>query len=60
MNLFKVGDRVYCTQPVNESWNPEYTATVLALRGDLIDIRWDHGPGNSGHFASDFAIRGVV
>lgn len=56
-NPFKVGDRVYCKKPKNASWNPSYTATVTGVRGNLIDIRWDHGPSNSGHPASDFAIR---
>lgn len=57
---FSVGDRVYCLDPVNESWNPDYTATVLAVHGDRIDIRWDHGGHNSGQLASDFGLRSAV
>lgn len=56
---FQVGDRVYAHSPVNESWNPEYTATVTGVRGERIDVRWDHGPSNSGHDAADFALRPV-
>jgi hypothetical protein len=57
MTRFRIGDRVFDPAPINEAWDPAYTATVLQVRGDLIDIRWDHGPTNSGHFASDFEIR---
>jgi hypothetical protein len=60
MNGFKVGDRVYCVEPVNELWRDDYTATVLAVAGDFIDIVWDHGPWNMGHVASEFAIRAVA
>lgn len=57
MASFVVGDRVFAHSPANESWNPEYTATVIQVRGELIDIRWDHGPSNSGQDAADFALR---
>lgn len=61
MTKFMVGDRVRCINVVNESWNPDYTATVTAVYeggfGEYIDVRWDHGPSNAAHFAEDFALR---
>jgi hypothetical protein len=52
-----VGDRVYDPRPLNENWKPEYTATVIAVHGQRIDIKWDHGPTNYGHEAKHFVLR---
>lgn len=53
---FKVGDRVvYSGEVINESWDADTQGTVVGVRTiQLIDIRWDHGVSNNGHFSSDF------
>lgn len=57
MTEFKRGDRVYYSGPViNESWSSEFLATVIDVREDRIDIKWDHGPSNSGHDADHFSL----
>lgn len=57
MSEFKKGDRVYYSGPViNESWSSEYVATVMNAYGDRIDVKWDHGPSNSGHDANYFSL----
>ncbi len=58
MSEFKEGDRVVYSGPViNEMWPVERQGTVLGSRMvELIDIQWDTGVINEGHFAFDFTI----
>lgn len=58
---FQPGDRVYAHSPANDSWSPDYVATVADVFPSLgrMHIRWDHGPVNYSVEMADYLAVGA-